>query len=551
MHGLLSVARCTLRQCLRMKVAGVFIVLVGVLLAAMPFTFARQGDGTLAGQIRTFLSYGFALTGGLLCVMTLLVAAGVTSGDVEQKFVFTLAVKPLPRWQYLLGRWLGVVVLDAMLLAVSGLFIYVMAQRLRTTPPPAQASTRLVAEDRRAVETEVFAARGRVTGDWDLDFDRLVASVIEQDKRTGQYDRKFKEAIELLHSEQDAAEALARRYRENEATRLDSIGPGQMSRWIFRNVRVDRATRQAAGKVTGTYPEMMLVQLDAPPELLARLIYRGPVRVGELEAEVMRVGKSDLVAHVFAGNPAVVADLKPGSTVTLTADPTVQVQYELTPPPGAEQKDMTYPVFWVVRNPKDGRTITMQRNDPAKTMQTLTVSARYVAADGTVQVEFHNTSRGDIIIQRKDVGVLFPMGSFEMNLVKGVLLLQMRLMFVAALGVAAGGFLSFPVACLCGFVLMGVSLAFGFLVKSTELPAVVVNWEHVVRVVGHYVLLLVTPLAPNFAGTSPSDALVEGTYISWLVVTVTAGITLVGHTLLTLTAGWLLYQWRELARVQV
>lgn len=562
MHGLWSVAKNTLIHALRMKVAGVFILLLAAMLIAMPFTFARYGDGTLAGQIRTFLSYGFGMAAFLLSVMTMLVAAGVTSADIEHKYVFTLSVKPLPRWQYIVGRWLGMVLLNAMLLAVATLFIYVMAQRLRATPTPLDAGNRFVAEDRRAVETEVFAARGQVTADWDFDFNRRIDGLIAADQRTGAYDRELDDLAKKIGSRPDAEAFLVGQYRQREATRLESIGPGQATSWMFRDVRLSASEKRGAGKVTAIEPNRGMVRVEASPDLLARLIYMGPVRVNAMEAIVLRVTKKDFDAGIVKEDPRVVEAFKPGTSVELTAEPTIQIRYELAPV--EREGKQTYPVVWVVENPKTGLKIMFPREDPARTPQTLTVSSRYVSDAGQVRVRFTNgqvfrdgdgqpriRSGGDIVVTRKDVSVLYPIGGFEMNLVKGSLLLLVRLMFISGLGVALGSFLSFPVACLVGFVLMAMSLAFGFLSKATEIPADVVTWEHAARVVGHYAMVIMMPLAPNFAGTSPSDALVAGTYISWISVAVVAAFTLLVHTLLTLLGGWLLFQWRELGRVQV
>ena len=58
-------------------------------------------------------------------------------------------------------------------------------------------------------------------------------------------------------------------------------------------------------------------------------------------------------------------------------------------------------------------------------------------------------------------------------------------------------------------------------------------------------------MAPNFEGTSPAEALTGGTAIPWDSLAAVAGVTVLGHTLMVLLAGVLLYQWRELARVQV
>ena len=100
-----AVARETFAQCLRLKVAGVFIILLALGLVAMPF--ALKGDGTLAGRIRTLLAYGTGMTGALLSVVTVFLAVGVVSGDIRERQIFIVASKPLARWQYIVGRWGG------------------------------------------------------------------------------------------------------------------------------------------------------------------------------------------------------------------------------------------------------------------------------------------------------------------------------------------------------------------------------------------------------------------------------------------------------------
>ena len=105
MRRVWAVARETFAQCLRLKVAGVFIILLALTLVVMPF--ALKGDGTLAGRIRTLLAYGTGMTGALLSVVTILLAVGVVSGDVRERQIFIVASKPLARWQYIVGRWGG------------------------------------------------------------------------------------------------------------------------------------------------------------------------------------------------------------------------------------------------------------------------------------------------------------------------------------------------------------------------------------------------------------------------------------------------------------
>ena len=64
MGSVWAIARHTFAQCLRMRVAAAFLLLLAAMLGALPLMM--KGDGTLAGQIRTFLSYSTSLTGFLL-----------------------------------------------------------------------------------------------------------------------------------------------------------------------------------------------------------------------------------------------------------------------------------------------------------------------------------------------------------------------------------------------------------------------------------------------------------------------------------------------------
>ena len=68
MLGIWSIAKHTFAQCMRMKLAAAFAVLLTAALLALPAQMT--GDGTLAGQIRAFLSYGTGISLGLLSIMS-------------------------------------------------------------------------------------------------------------------------------------------------------------------------------------------------------------------------------------------------------------------------------------------------------------------------------------------------------------------------------------------------------------------------------------------------------------------------------------------------
>jgi len=122
MRRIWAVATNTIRQALRMRVACVFVILLFVLLPALGLT--TTGDETLKGRLQTFVSYGLSLTSFLLCLLTIIVSVYSVTSDIDQRQVYTVITKPIRRYQFLLGKLLGVVVLDVIFLALFSVVIY-------------------------------------------------------------------------------------------------------------------------------------------------------------------------------------------------------------------------------------------------------------------------------------------------------------------------------------------------------------------------------------------------------------------------------------------
>jgi hypothetical protein len=111
-----------IKQALRLKIAAVFIVLLLVLLPVMGLTMT--GDGTVKGRMQAFVSYGMSLTAFLLAMLTIFTTAYSLTSDVKDKQVYTVLTKPIRRFQFVLGKLLGIVILDAGLLALFSVIIY-------------------------------------------------------------------------------------------------------------------------------------------------------------------------------------------------------------------------------------------------------------------------------------------------------------------------------------------------------------------------------------------------------------------------------------------
>jgi ABC-type transport system involved in multi-copper enzyme maturation permease subunit len=160
---------------IRMKVAIIFIVMLAIIVPAMPAIM--QGDGTLKGRVQTFLAYSLGATMVLLGMLTLFLSCASVAGEIRSRSIFTVVTKPIARWQFLLGKWLGIVMLDGLLLAGMAVAVYGMVAYLKTT-------SWLNETDRAALRYEVLTARASVRP-VTPNFDQLADARIEQLRKEG------------------------------------------------------------------------------------------------------------------------------------------------------------------------------------------------------------------------------------------------------------------------------------------------------------------------------------------------------------------------------
>ncbi|MDI9431271.1 MAG: hypothetical protein QM570_06095 [Planctomycetota bacterium] len=213
-----AVAVNTIRQALRMKIALIFIVLLLVLLPVLGLT--ATGDGTLKGRLQTFVSYGLSLTSLLLSLLTIIVSVYTITSDIEQRQIYTVATKPIRRYQLLLGKLLGVVVLNVALVTLFAGIVYGVVVFL---PGFYDASE----ETLRQIDNEFYTARaGLVPAAPDVEEE--VTDLYNRLERTGQ----LREAYPTLPPDRILRELTLRKQLEKRAT---GVGDGLV--WEFQNVR--------------------------------------------------------------------------------------------------------------------------------------------------------------------------------------------------------------------------------------------------------------------------------------------------------------------------
>jgi hypothetical protein len=152
---------------------------------------------------------------------------------------------------------------------------------------------------------------------------------------------------------------------------------------------------------------------------------------------------------------------------------------------------------------------------------------------------------------------LYPEGGFALNFARGLAIIFCWMGFVAALGLAAASFLSFPVAAFFSMAILVVGLSSGTLADAVE-SGTVVGGNGETGAMGHSIVDAV--LIPMFKGLlvainlvksfSPIDSLSSGRSISWTELGTAFGqiVLLLGG--ITGVIGMVLFSRRELATAQ-
>ena len=113
-----AIARNTIAQAIRVRVAFVIMAVYLVLVPAIPFVV--KGDGTLRGLLHVVVAYSLIVAGMLLGVLTLAVSTTTLWSEFREKQIFLLEAKPIRRWQVLLGKLVGILLINVALLAFMG-----------------------------------------------------------------------------------------------------------------------------------------------------------------------------------------------------------------------------------------------------------------------------------------------------------------------------------------------------------------------------------------------------------------------------------------------
>ena len=197
------------------------LALLLVLLVLVPtFPLVLKSDGTLKGQMQLAISYSISLTSMVIYLLSLFLSSYSFTGEIKYKQIYLIDCKPVQRWHFILGKFLGVALTNLIFLVLIGSVILIMLVVTLDYSGSLQ--------ERADVKDKIFIAyRGCPP---DIDHQRLRAQTNQWYKNLQQSGRVPKDVSELAFKET---------LRSILYQHWQSVTPKQRCNWIFKEIPTD------------------------------------------------------------------------------------------------------------------------------------------------------------------------------------------------------------------------------------------------------------------------------------------------------------------------
>ena len=141
-----------------MKLVIAFVFFLIVMLLAVPFALK---SATEKGKIQITLTYSLAVLNIILSFLAIFLSTSTFCSDIRDKIIFTIDTKPVKRWEILGGKWLGVMILNLILLTCAGGAIYGLVKYLAGSVKDNGEIQAQVLTARAEARPEVFESGGK------------------------------------------------------------------------------------------------------------------------------------------------------------------------------------------------------------------------------------------------------------------------------------------------------------------------------------------------------------------------------------------------------
>ncbi len=459
MQSLFAIARVTLKAAWRFRLVAVLSVLLVAIVLVLPWVI--RDDGTARGFTQIILTYTLSVITGLLGMATLWMACGTLAREIEECQIQMLAVKPVPRWKIWFGKWLGIMALNALLLAVSGACVFGLLHYKASGLPPAE---------QMILRNEVFVARAGIREeppDIESDVEKLMAERLK-DAQVASMDRGF----------------VRKQLREQVIARQQVVPSGYVRRWQIKLGFLKDFVRNQ--------PMYLRVKFFVPPE-----------------------ASSTLTPKTFEG-------------------------------------------IWQVGPPDTAKRVVKQVSLAAETFHEFPIPADMFDNDGLLTVDYQNHSETAVLFPIEEgLEVLYRESGFPVNFARGLAVILCWMGLLAALGLAAASFLSFPVAAFLSLGMLVIIFSGGTISAVVQEGTIMGVSEEggpsvpsALDAVAVPAFKLMLQMINLVRGVSPIDSLSTGRSITWWQLAGAFGqiVLLLGG--LFALAGISIFTRRELATAQ-
>jgi ABC-type transport system involved in multi-copper enzyme maturation permease subunit len=205
---ILAIAGLTWKSAFRYRLFWILAALLAGAVVGLPLLI--KDDGTAKGLTQILLTYTLSAVASLLGMATLWLSCGTLARDVEECQLQMVTVKPIGRWQVWLGKWLGILGLNAMLLALAGASIFILLQ---------WRAGRLPAGEQKVLRDEIFVAR---------------ASMKERPPDLlPQIEQRLQQRIAQIHPNEAQMAELRKQVTEEVIATNTTVLPGYRRPWII------------------------------------------------------------------------------------------------------------------------------------------------------------------------------------------------------------------------------------------------------------------------------------------------------------------------------
>ena len=123
---LMAIVFLTWKAALRYRFFWVMLVMLAFTIGGIPLLV--KDDGSAEGMTQILITYTLSMITAILGAATLWVSAGSLATEIENYQLQMVVTKPIPRWQIWLGKWLGVMSMNFILLLFAGGVVYGMVE---------------------------------------------------------------------------------------------------------------------------------------------------------------------------------------------------------------------------------------------------------------------------------------------------------------------------------------------------------------------------------------------------------------------------------------